>query len=277
MPTIKAKLNISGNAGIPPVVTLKQFDKTANDNGKKLQFTLYDGTTLYMIPSGSQITIRGTKPDLTAYVYECTFAGSIVTVNVQEQMTVCAGRHNAEIRVTKDGNILGTADVVMNVERSAVSDATPVSDTALPLIEKAAEAYDKVQGKVEEASSSASAAKASADKANISEKNAKTSETNAKASADASKTSANASATSASAAATSATNASGSATAASGSASAAASSATASANSASASADSAKKAEDAYKQASAIAGVGEFAYYVADDGMLHFKFKKGGI
>lgn len=277
MPIIKTKLYINGNNGIPPLVNLKQFDKTADTNGKQLQFTLYDGATAYSIPSGASLTIRGTKPDLTGYEYPCTFNGNIVTVNVQEQMTVCAGRHNAEIRITKDKNILGTANVTLNVERSALSSATPVSESDLPLIEKAAEAYNKVQGKVEEASASATAAKDSADKASASEKNAKASETNAKASADASKASADASAKSASAAATSATNASGSATAASESASAAASSAKASANSATASADSAKKAEDAYKQASAIAGVGEFAYYVADDGMLHFKFKKGGI
>lgn len=277
MPIIKTKLYVNGNSGIPPLVSLKQFDKTSDANGKQLQFALYDGSTAYSIPSGASLTIRGTKPDLTGYEYPCTFSGNVVTVNVQPQMTVCAGRHNAEIRITKDRNILGTANVTLNVERSALSDATSVSETDLPLIEQAAEAYNKVQGKVEEASASATAAKDSADKASASEKNAKASETNAKASADASKASADASAKSASTAATSATNASGSATAASGSANAAASSATASANSASASADSAKKAEDAYKQASAIAGVGEFAYYVADDGMLHFKFKKGGI
>lgn len=277
MPIIKNKLYVNGNSGIPPLVNLKQFDKTADANGKQLQFALYDGATVYSIPSGSSLTIRGTKPDLTGYEYPCTFSGNAVFVNVQPQMTVCAGRHDAEIRVTKDNNIIGTFSFVMNVEASALGSNTPVSETDLPLIEQAAEAYNKVQGKVEEASASASAAKASADKASTSEKNAATSEKNAKASADASKASADASAKSANVAATSATNASGSATAASGSANAAASSATASANSASASADSAKKAEDAYKQASAIAGVGEFAYYVADDGMLHFKFKKGGI
>lgn len=276
MPIIKTKLYVNGNSGIPPIVNLKQFDKTADANGKQLQFSLYDGSTVYSIPTGASVTIRGTKPDLTGYEYPCTFTGNTVTVNVQAQMTVLPGRHNAEIRIAKGDDILGTFSFVMNIEKSALSNAQ-ISETDLPLIEQAAEAYNKVQGKVEEASASASAAKASADKASTSEKNAATSEKNAKASADTSKASADASAKSASAAASSATNASGSATAASGSASAAASSATASANSASASADSAKKAEDAYKQASAIAGVGEFAYYIGTDGMLHFKFKKGGI
>lgn len=270
MPTIKTKLNISGNTGIPPVVTLKQYDKTVDATGKQLQFELYSGATLYEIPSGARATIRGTKPDLTGYEYECTFSGSVITVNVSEQMTVCAGRHNAEIRITKDDNILGTASVTLNIERSALSDATPVSKTDLPLIEKAAEAYNKVQGKVEEASASAASAKASSDKANTSEKNAKTSETNAKKSETASASSATSASASEKASASSASSASSSATNAKSSSDSASASATAAAA-------SAKKAEDAYKQASAIAGVGEFAYYVADDGMLHFKFKKGGI
>lgn len=274
---IKSKLNISGNTGIPPVITLKQYDKTTDSNGKQLQFELYDGATLYEIPSGARATIRGTKPDLTGYEYECTFSGSVITVNVSEQMTVCAGRHNAEIRITKDDNILGTASVTLNIERSALSDATPVSKTDLPLIEKAAEAYDKVVEKVNEASDSASSAKASADKAATSEKNAKTSETSSASSATKSKESADNASASAKAAAASASEAGASETNAKASASASASSATASANSATASANSAQKAKEAYEQASAIAGVGEFAYYVADDGMLHFKFKKGGI
>lgn len=270
MPTIKTKLNISGNTGIPPVATLKQYDKTTDANGKQLQFELYDGATAYSIPTGATVTVRGTKPDLTGYEYPCTFTGNTVTVNVQEQMTVCAGRHNAEIRVTKDKNIIGTFSFVMNVEKSALGSNTPISETDLPLIEQAAEAYNKVQGKVEEASASAASAKASADKASTSEKNAKTSETNAKKSETASASSATSASASEKASASSASSASSSATNAKSSSDSASASATAAAA-------SAKKAEDAYKQASAIAGVGEFAYYVADDGMLHFKFKKGGI
>ena len=188
---IKSKLNISGNTGIPPVITLKQYDKTTDSNGKQLQFELYSGATLYEIPSGARVTIRGTKPDLTGYEYECTYSGSVITANVSEQMTVCAGRHNAEIRVTKDNNILGTSNVTLNVERSTLSDATPVSETDLPLIEKAAEAYDKVNSKVTEASSyaeeakkQATNAKASADSITTHEANAKKYAENASASAD---------------------------------------------------------------------------------------------
>ena len=39
---------------------------------------------------------------------------------------------------------------------------------------------------------------------------------------------------------------------------------------------SAKAAADSASTAATIAGVGEFAYYIADDG-LHFKYKQGGI
>lgn len=56
----------------------------------------------------------------------------------------------------------------------------------------------------------------------------------------------------------------------------AATSATAASTSASQAAASAKAAADSATTAASIAGVGEFAYYIADDG-LHFKFKQGGI
>lgn len=56
----------------------------------------------------------------------------------------------------------------------------------------------------------------------------------------------------------------------------AASSATAASTSASQAAASAKAAADSATTAASIAGVGEFSYYIADDG-LHFKFKQGGI
>lgn len=145
MPIIKKNLNISGNTGIPPIVTLKQYDKTTDSNGKQLQITLYDGATLYTIPTGSRVTIRGTKPDLTGYAYECSFTGSVVTVNIDEQMTVCAGRHNAEIRVEKDGNILGTASLTLNVEKSALTSDVSVSKTYLPLIEQAGQNVNDIK------------------------------------------------------------------------------------------------------------------------------------
>lgn len=214
--TITVRLSITPG-GIPPVIHLSQYDKTA----RTLFFLLVDETGTYTVPSGASATIRGTKPDHTGFMYGCTICGTTVSVAVQDQMTVCAGRVPCELRIAgSDGSILGTANFWLAIEATALADDTIVSKTDLPMVEKAAEAYD--------------ATKEAAASALVSERNAKASETNAASSATAAKTSE-----------------------------------TKSANSAAAAADSAKTA-------ASIAGIGEFAFYIANDG-LHFKFKQGGI
>lgn len=239
MPELKAKLNLSEGNGVKPIVNLKQYDKATDENGKKLVLSLYDGALVYSIPDDAEVTIRGTKPDLTGYVYTCNHSGNTVTCNVEEQMTVIAGKHDAEIRITKDGNILGSTSFVLNVQASALKDNTKISETELPFIDKAIEDTKKY---AEEATKQATASANSAKQSELSASGSASSASEAKKSETAS-----------------------------------ASSATASANSASQSSDFADKAKQAYEQAMAIAGVGEFAYYIGQDGMLHFKFKTGGI
>ena len=157
--TITVKLSITPG-GIPPVIHLSQYDKTA----RTLSFLLVDETGTYTVPSGASATIRGTKPDHTGFMYGCTIYGTTVSVAVQDQMTVCAGRVSCELRIAgSDGSILGTANFWLAIEATALADDTIVSKTDLPMVEKAAEAYD--------------ATKEAAAAALVSERNAKASET----------------------------------------------------------------------------------------------------
>ncbi len=220
MAVIKANLNLI-NVHTPPVIFLKQYDRSVTDDGKVLEFNLYEGFLPYAVPEGAIVTIRGTKPDNSGYSYSCSYNGNVVRLNVQSQMTVLAGKHNAEIRISKQENIVGTASIVFDVEKTALPEDVIISKTDLPNLEKAVESYERVTEKAAEVDANAKKAAASATDA---------------------QTSANAAS-----------------------------------SSASASAVSAKKAEDAYKQAAAIAGVGEFAYYIGADKMLHMKFKEGGL
>lgn len=125
---------IPGN--YPEHVNVSQYDV----GSRKLIFTVYDGAVLYAIPSGCVVTIRGRKPDNTAFIYECTYSGSEVSVDVQEQMTVLAGRIPCEIRIQKDGKILGSANFTLNIEAGPVNESTPVSETDIPLLEEAIQA-----------------------------------------------------------------------------------------------------------------------------------------
>ena len=133
---------------LPQTVKLKQYDKTVSDVGKTLTFELYEADMPYEIPTDAVVTVRGTKSDKTGYEYECTFSGNQVYCNVEQQMTVFACKYDADLRITKDSNIIGTANFKIDVTESALADDTVISETELPLLEKAIEAETTVIAEV---------------------------------------------------------------------------------------------------------------------------------
>ena len=141
--------------GIPPIIHLSQYDKLT----RTIVFNLIDDTGTYAIPSGAIATVRGTKPDKTGFEYEGIISGNTVTVNVQDQMTVCAGRIPCEIRISGfDGSVLGTANFLLDIEPAALLDNTTISETELPLIERATEAVAPTLAAAKEAKTYASEA-----------------------------------------------------------------------------------------------------------------------
>lgn len=181
---------------VPPVVNVTQYDKTA----RTLVFNLWDGETSFSVPSGAAVTIRGTKPDGNGFEYTATASGSTVSMDLQQQMATCAGSVRCEVRIASGTQIIGTADFILEVKPSALNESTPLSETELPLIEKAAEGAAKIEANL-------SASNTAASNAATSEANAKNSETNAAASANSAGKSATAAASSAAAAAASEKNA----------------------------------------------------------------------
>lgn len=125
-------LNLIPNK-VPVVVNLSQYDKTS----RTLNFNIYNGDVLFTIPTGSSITVRGTKPDKTGFEYSCTFSGSVISFKVQDQMTVLSGKYPVELRITNSSEILGTANFIFDVEKTTLDDDTIISETELPLIESA--------------------------------------------------------------------------------------------------------------------------------------------
>lgn len=156
----KVKCNLVPSLAAPVTVSLHQFDKTTDSDGKVIEVELYNGKELYAFPTGAKVIIRATKPDRTFYEYACTYEGSVISVEIKEQMTAVKGRYFAELRLTKNGNIIGSASFMIYIEPSTLADAV-VSESDIPLIEKASQAYDfcvSVQDKVEEAKASAESA-----------------------------------------------------------------------------------------------------------------------
>jgi len=120
--------------GVCPRLYVSQYDK-----GQEWNFDIYAGTEAYTIPSGSTVTIQGTKPDKTGFQYACSFSGNRVTATEQQQMTIIAGDVPTEIRIEKNNEIIATLNFIIAVEKAALADDTVISETDLPLIEEAIE------------------------------------------------------------------------------------------------------------------------------------------
>ena len=125
--------------GVAPVIYASQYDK-----GQTWTFNIFSDGAPFSIPAGAAVTIEGTKPDMTGFQYNCTFSGSVVTAIETQQMTVLAGDVSAQIRITKDEDIIGTVNFKIRVETAALADDTVISETDLALIEQAMEILRRV-------------------------------------------------------------------------------------------------------------------------------------
>ena len=135
------------NLNLIPGSLLPRINVSQYDNGSRtLQFNLYNGVSPYEIPSGASVSIVGTKADNTGFEYACTYNGSLVSVNITDQMTAFAGEVQAELRIRQSGEILGTANFIINVERAALSDDTQISETDIPIIQRIPEILEEAEG-----------------------------------------------------------------------------------------------------------------------------------
>lgn len=137
--------------GVLPRINVSQYDK----GSRTLNFNIYNGSVLFDIPTGSTITIQGTKPDHTGFQYSCEYEGSVVTANLEQQMSIISGEVTCEITINKDLQLIGTGNFILNVEPAAVKDDTVISETELPLIEQAIEAAAEAEASAISAAESA--------------------------------------------------------------------------------------------------------------------------
>ena len=118
---------------VPVIVNCSQYDALS----RTIEMVIYDGSTVYEIPSGTSASVRGTKQDNTGFEYPCTIDGSVVSFDIQDQMTIFAGRVPCEIRLSKDGGIIGTCNFLLNVEETPLDPEITISESDLPLLEEA--------------------------------------------------------------------------------------------------------------------------------------------
>ena len=140
----KTLLNLIPGA-CSPEVHLSQYDK-----GRAIPFKLAEGKSAYSVPDGSEIVVQATKPSGLGFVVPVTFDGDTATMTITETMSNEYGRFPAELSITKNGNKIGTANFVMNIERSPHPEGTTDGDaeTIIPeltlLVERIEAAADSV-------------------------------------------------------------------------------------------------------------------------------------
>ena len=125
-------LNLQPTFNVELILNCSQYDTTY----RVFNLELYDGLDLYEIPEDAVISVRGTKPDETIFDTTLTGEGSIVNFPLEDYMTVVPGIVQCELRVTKFGEIIGSANFVLDVEPTSL-DEEAVSETQLPLLEEA--------------------------------------------------------------------------------------------------------------------------------------------
>ena len=145
----KTLLNLIPGA-CSPEVHLSQYDK-----GRAIPFKLAEGKSAYSVPDGSEIVVEATKPSGLGFVVPVTFDGDTATMTITETMSNEYGRFPAELSITKNGNKIGTANFVMNIERSPHPEGTTDGDaeTIIPeltlLVERIEAAAEDVDEKSE--------------------------------------------------------------------------------------------------------------------------------
>lgn len=72
--------------GFPVVIPVSQFDTMW-----QFVFTIYNGSTIWSIPSNATAILNGVKPDGNVFAFSGDISANTVTINCDTQMTACAG------------------------------------------------------------------------------------------------------------------------------------------------------------------------------------------
>ena len=115
--------------GATQVVHASQFD-----TGRQFKLITYDGDEPFN-PSTYTAQFESIKPDGNIVQADVTKDSTSVTVTTTEQMCAVEGDTICEIRFSKSGNVIGTANFILRVELDPIFEGTnsasegPVADT----------------------------------------------------------------------------------------------------------------------------------------------------
>ena len=106
------------NINLIPNGAIKRVNVSQGDIGRTLTFNLFNDSLAYTIPVGATVKIQGTKPSGFGFSETCTVSGNTVTIDTTEAMTDEFGYIDTELQISSSGNVIGTSNFVLVVEKN---------------------------------------------------------------------------------------------------------------------------------------------------------------
>lgn len=105
-------LNMIPNTPTPRVY-LSQYDV-----GETIDFILFYDSMEYTPPVGATVKVQGTKPSGFGYTVTATVDDNVASIEITDDMTGEAGNVISELVVTESGDIIGSKNFIIEIEKS---------------------------------------------------------------------------------------------------------------------------------------------------------------
>ena len=127
---------------VMPILHASQFDV-----GRSLGVKLYNGGAVYDLTGAEVVSISVRKPDGNIVTETLTNAGgNELEIITTEQMTACAGASLCEIKIEDTGDVIGSANFVLEVEEDpldgGIASQSEINNLATQVADLVSEQYD---------------------------------------------------------------------------------------------------------------------------------------
>lgn len=133
----------------PVVVHCDQYDTGEG----RLVISLFDDSVAYTPEAGATAILQGTKPDGHSFIYSASISGNVVTADLTQQMSACAGHVRCQVVITETDGRTGTFIFILAVQKSALMDDADLSETDISMIEDAVEEAQQAVSDAQDAAS----------------------------------------------------------------------------------------------------------------------------
>lgn len=107
-----------------PVIHASQFDA-----GREFKANLFEGPTVYTLSGAETLAVYVRKPDGNMVTVAVTnTSDSYITFKTTEQMTACDGASLCELRIENGADVIGTANFILECEKSPDTGITSQSE-----------------------------------------------------------------------------------------------------------------------------------------------------